>query len=194
MTIKIYTKVGDKGLTKQVTGKMVPKYDLQIEALGNIDELQSYLGVVLANLSNNCQKLRNELEKVQRILYQLQADIVVKNHHEINESNVVQLENRINELTPKIPYIPEFILPGGKVTGTNLQYARTVARRAERSLVKLSLNEQKLADCDLEYMNRLSDYLFILGRYANVLDGYTEKKVKLGIKTVLMAKKILLPD
>ncbi|MBN3466755.1 cob(I)yrinic acid a,c-diamide adenosyltransferase [Lactobacillus acidophilus] len=194
MTIKIYTKVGDKGLTKQVTGKMVPKYDLQIEALGNIDELQSYLGVVLANLSNNCQKLRNELENVQRNLYQLQADIVVKNHHEINESNVVQLENRINELTPKIPYIPEFILPGGKVTGTNLQYARTVARRAERSLVKLSLNEQKLADCDLEYMNRLSDYLFILGRYANVLDGYTEKKVKLGIKTVLMAKKILLPD
>ena len=176
MTIKIYTKVGDKGLTKQVTGKMVPKYDLQIEALGNIDELQSYLGVVLANLSNNCQKLRNELENVQRNLYQLQADIVVKNHHEINESNVVQLENRINELTPKIPYIPEFILPGGKVTGTNLQYARTVARRAERSLVKLSLNEQKLADCDLEYMNRLSDYLFILGRYANVLDGYTEKK------------------
>lgn len=194
MTIKIYTKVGDKGLTKQVTGKMVPKYDLQIEALGNIDELQSYLGVVLANLSNNCQKLRNELENVQRNLYQLQADIVVKNHHEINESNVVQLENRINELTPKIPYIPEFILQGGKVTGANLQYARTVARRAERSLVKLSLNEQKLADCDLEYMNRLSDYLFILGRYANVLDGYTEKKVKLGIKTVLMAKKILLPD
>ena len=178
MTMKIYTKVGDKGLTKQVTGKMVPKYDLQIEALGNIDELQSYLGVVLANLSNNCQKLRNELENVQRNLYQLQADIVVKNHHEINESNVVQLENRINELTPKIPYIPEFILPGGKVTGTNLQYARTVARRAERSLVKLSLNEQKLADCDLEYMNRLSDYLFILGRYANVLDGYTEKKSK----------------
>ena len=97
MTIKIYTKVGDKGLTKQVTGKMVPKYDLQIEALGNIDELQSYLGVVLANLSNNCQKLRNELENVQRNLYQLQADIVVKNHHEINESNVVQLENRIND-------------------------------------------------------------------------------------------------
>ena len=69
-------------------------------------------------------------------------------------------------------------MPGGKVTGANLQYARTVARRAERSLVKLSLNEQKLDDCDLEYMNRLSDYLFILGRYANVLDGYTEIKSK----------------
>ena len=58
MTIKIYTKVGDKGLTKQVTGKIVPKYDLQIEALGNVDELQSYLGVVIANLSKNCRELR----------------------------------------------------------------------------------------------------------------------------------------
>lgn len=178
MTIKIYTKVGDKGLTKQVTGKIVPKYDLQIEALGNVDELQSYLGVVIANLSKNCRELCEELENVQRNLYQLQADIVVKHHHEISEKNVTQLEDRINELTPKIPTIPEFILPSGKVTGANLQYARTVARRAERSLVKLSLNEQKLDDCDLEYMNRLSDYLFILGRYANVLDGYTEIKSK----------------
>ena len=88
MTIKIYTKVGDKGLTKQVTGKIVPKYDLQIEALGNVDELQSYLGVVIANLSKNCRELRKELENVQRNLYKLQADIVVKNHHEIRKKNV----------------------------------------------------------------------------------------------------------
>lgn len=179
MTLKIYTKVGDKGLTKQVTGKMVPKYDLQIEALGNVDELQSYVGVVIANLSQKCIKLHTELENVQRNLYELQADIVVKQHHQITEDQVKQLENRINELTPKIPSIPEFILPGGKVSGANLQYARTIARRAERSLVKLSLKEQKLDDCDLEYMNRLSDYLFILGRYANVLDGYTEVKSKI---------------
>lgn len=178
MTLKIYTKVGDKGLTKQVTGKMVPKYDLQIEALGNVDELQSYLGVVIANLSQQCLKLHTELENVQRNLYELQADIVVKQHNKISEDQVKQLENRINELTPKIPSIPEFILPGGKITGANLQYARTIARRAERSLVKLSLKEQKLADYDLEYMNRLSDYLFILGRYANVLDDYTEVKSK----------------
>lgn len=178
MTLKIYTKVGDKGLTKQVTGKMVPKYDLQIEALGNVDELQSYLGVVIANLSQQCQQLHTELQNVQRNLYELQADIVVKHHNKISEDHVKQLEKRINELTSKIPSIPEFILPGGKITGANLQYARTIARRAERSLVKLSLKEQKLADCDLEYMNRLSYYLFILGRYANVLDGYTEVKSK----------------
>lgn len=177
MTIKIYTKVGDKGLTKQVTGKMVPKFDSQIEALGNVDELQSYLGVVIANLSAACKNLSKELQDVQRDLYELQADIVVKHHQTIKPENVTKLERRIDELTPKIPYIPEFILPGGKITGANLQYARTVARRAERSLVKLS-TEQDLADADLEYMNRLSDYLFTLGRYANVLDGYTEVKSK----------------
>lgn len=177
MTIKIYTKVGDKGLTKQVTGKMVPKYDLQIEALGDVDELQSYLGVVIANLSKPCQKLGAELQDIQRDLYELQADIVVKHHHTINEQTVSKLEKRIDELIPLIPYIPEFILPGGKTTGANLQYARTVARRAERSLVKLT-TEQEVADNDLEYMNRLSDYLFTLGRYANVLDDYTEVKSK----------------
>lgn len=176
--IKIYTKVGDQGLTKQVTGKMVPKYDLQIAALGDVDELQSYLGVVIANLSKNCLELQNELQDVQRKLYQLQADIVVKHHQEITPETVKQLEQRIDELTPKIPTIPEFILPGGKVTGANLQYARTIARRAERSLVKLSLEEQKLSDSVLKYINRLSDYLFTLGRYANVLDNYTEIKSK----------------
>lgn len=177
MTIKIYTKVGDKGLTKQVTGKMVPKYDEQIETLGNMDELQSYLGVVVANLSNPCQKLSEELQDRQRDLYELQADIVVKHHHAINQTKVRKLEKRIDELTPLIPSIPEFILPGGKTTGANLQYARAVARRAERSLVKLT-TKQNIADEDLEYMNRLSDYLFTLGRYANVLDDYTEVKSK----------------
>ena len=66
MTLKIYTKVGDQGKTKQVSGKMVPKYDLQIETLGNLDELQSYLGVTIANLSDNCQVLKDELQKRQK--------------------------------------------------------------------------------------------------------------------------------
>ncbi|AKG65948.1 cob(I)yrinic acid a,c-diamide adenosyltransferase [Lactobacillus helveticus] len=176
--LKIYTKVGDQGFTKQVTGKMVPKCDLQLEALGNVDELQSYLGVTIANLSPNCEELKPELENIQRQLYQLQADIVVKRHNEINSEMINALEKRINELTPKIPTIPEFILPGGKATGANLQYARTLARRTERSLVNLNLNEQKLSENILKYINRLSDYLFILGRYANILDNYTEVKSK----------------
>lgn len=179
MTIKIYTKVGDEGSTKQVSGKMVPKDDLQIVALGDIDELQSYIGVVIANLSKNCLCLNDELQELQRNLYLLEADIVVKQRHEINDKKVAELEKRINDLSPKIPQIPEFILPGGMKTGANLQYARTVARRAERAMVTLNREEQKLASSNLKFINRLSDYLFTLGRYANVLDGYQDIKSKI---------------
>ena len=178
MTLKIYTKVGDKGFTKQVTGKMVPKYDLQIEALGNIDELQSYLGVVLANLSSKCENLRQEIQDLQRNLYLLQSDIVVKRHNDVGETKVKELQKRIEELNSKLPQITEFILPGGSKTGANLQYARTIARRTERSMVKLSCEQQKLSAGNLEYINRLSDYLFTLARYANFLDGYKDVKSK----------------
>ncbi|MBC6350476.1 cob(I)yrinic acid a,c-diamide adenosyltransferase [Lactobacillus melliventris] len=179
MTIKIYTKVGDQGFTKQVTGKMVPKYDLQIVAVGDIDELDSYLGVVIANLSAKCQKLHDPIQNLQRDLYELESDIVVKRHEEITPETVTKLEKEIDELNKKIPQTTHFILPGGSITATHLHYARTVARRAERSMVKLNAEEQKLAPACLKYINRLSDYLFILARYANVLDGVPEVKSKI---------------
>ena len=179
MTIKIYTKVGDQGYTKQVTGKMVPKYDLQIEALGDIDELDSYLGVVIANLSDQCQELLNPLQERQRDLYELESDIVVKRHEEITAATVEFLEQQIDELNQKIPTTTHFILPGGSITATHLHYARTVARRAERAMAKLNDEQQELAPACLKYINRLSDYLFILARYANVLDGVEEVKSKI---------------
>lgn len=179
MTIKIYTKVGDQGYTKQVTGKMVPKYDLQIEALGDIDELDSYLGVVIANLSDQCQELLNPLQDRQRDLYELESDIVVKRHEEITAATVEFLEQQIDKLNQKIPKTTHFILPGGSITATHLHYARTVARRAERAMAKLNDEQQELAPACLKYINRLSDYLFILARYANVLDGVEEVKSKI---------------
>ena len=179
MTIKIYTKVGDQGYAKQVTGKMVPKYDLQIEALGDIDELDSYLGVVIANLSDQCQELLNPLQDRQRDLYELESDIVVKRHEEITATTVEFLEQQIDELNQKIPKTTHFILPGGSITATHLHYARTVARRAERAMAKLNDEQQELAPACLKYINRLSDYLFILARYANVLDGVEEVKSKI---------------
>lgn len=179
MTIKIYTKVGDQGYTKQVTGKMVPKYDLQIEALGDIDELDSYLGVVIANLSDQCQELLNPLQERQRDLYELESDIVVKRHEEITAATVEFLEQQIDELNQKVPKTTHFILPGGSITATHLHYARTVARRAERAMAKLNDEQQELAPACLKYINRLSDYLFILARYANVLDGVEEVKSKI---------------
>lgn len=175
---KIYTKVGDHGQTRQLGGKMVAKDDPQISALGNVDELESYLGVVIANLSPACQPLKAELIAVQRNLYLLETDIAIQNRQAIGPAKVKDLEDRIDELTPKLPPRHEFILPGGKATGAGLQYARTVARRAERSVVKLDREEEKLGANDLKYLNRLSDYLFTLARYANVLDGYQDLKSK----------------
>ncbi|WEV39773.1 cob(I)yrinic acid a,c-diamide adenosyltransferase [Lactobacillus sp. ESL0681] len=178
MTLKIYTKVGDQGFTKQVTGKMVPKYDLQIVAVGDIDELESYLGVTTANLSDKCSKLKQPLQNLQRQLYLLEGDIVVKRRSEITAEKVSVLEKKIDQLNTELPEMTEFVLPGGSITAANLQYARTIARRAERSLVKLNIEQQELAPECLQYLNRLSDYLFTLARYANVLDGVTDIKSK----------------
>ncbi|MFT8909235.1 MAG: cob(I)yrinic acid a,c-diamide adenosyltransferase [Lentilactobacillus diolivorans] len=178
--VKIYTKVGDHGYTKQVTGKMVPKYDLQIEALGAIDELDSWLGYVLSVLSPKVSpELTPRIKKIQHNLYELQADITVKRHHNITPDDTKALETEIDDIMGKFPRIKAFILPGGKQSGASLQYARALARKAERMVVELHEKQQPLSDDLLEYFNRLSDYLFTLARYANFLDGYQDEVSKL---------------
>ncbi|MFD1484205.1 cob(I)yrinic acid a,c-diamide adenosyltransferase [Lacticaseibacillus baoqingensis] len=172
--VKIYTKRGDAGQTMQTTGKMVSKTDPQIQALGAIDECQSYLGVVVAQLvPKHSAKLAPELQNVQRTLYHLQADIAVPREHQITLAAVTQLETRIDEIMAHTPRIKGFILPGGGPAGAGLQYARTLARKAERAVVALSAG-QTLAPVLLQYLNRLSDYLFALALRANFLDGVQE--------------------
>lgn len=176
--LKIYTKVGDHGKTKQVTGKMVPKYDLQIEALGALDELDSWLGYVISVLSPKSASLAPTIQTIQRNLYELQADITVKRHHNITFDDTKKLEAEIDEIMAKLPAIKAFILPGGNQAGASFQYARALARRAERMVVELNDKQQPLNDEIFEYLNRLSDYLFALARYANYLEGYDEIKSK----------------
>jgi len=170
--MKIYTRVGDQGMTKQISGKMVSKTDAQIVTLGDIDEFQSYLGVVVASLSER-PELVDEISEVQRKLYMLEADISVERHQEMTLADTTALEERVDFFMDSTPELTEFILPGGSEAGARLQYARTVARRAERSAVALNL-EQPLEPAILKYLNRLSDYLFAMARYVNYLDGYQE--------------------
>lgn len=170
---KIYTRVGDQGRTKQISGKMVPKYDLQIAALGNVDELRSWLGVAIANLSLPCQKLKAPLIKLQRQLYLLQTDTVL-GREEFKSADIAALEQEIDRWAAQVLPMTEFILPGGKATGAYLQYARTLARKAERAMVQLNDQEQAIHPLDLKFLNRLSDYLFMMARYANYLDGYRD--------------------
>jgi len=176
--VKIYTKVGDKGYTKQVTGKMVPKYDLQIEALGAIDELDSWVGYCAANLSKETKEIQPELTEIQRNLYLLQADLVVKTHNEMSLELTTKMEKRIDELVKIVEPIRAFILPGGKKSGASLQYARTLARRAERRIAELNEKQEPVSAEIMQYLNRLSDYLFELARFANQLDGYVEIESK----------------
>ncbi len=137
--LKVYTKVGDQGKTKQVTGKMVAKYDPQIQTLGALDELQSWLGVTVANLSPACQGLEEKLIKLEREMYELQADLVVKRHHTITLAEVTYMEEQIDAWTEELPEMKEFILPGGSKTSANLQYARSLARASERAYWRLAL-------------------------------------------------------
>ncbi|AJA80065.1 ATP:cob(I)alamin adenosyltransferase [Levilactobacillus brevis] len=171
--MKIYTRVGDQGMTKQISGKMVAKTDAQIVTLGDIDELQSYLGVVVASLQPTQTAIAEELSDIQRKLYELQADISVKRHQTIVPADTEWLEGKIDEYMAATPELKEFILPGGSAAGARLQYARTVARRAERSAVALN-TEQTLEPAIMTYLNRLSDYLFALARYVNHQDHYQE--------------------
>lgn len=171
--MKIYTRVGDQGMTKQVSGQMVAKTDAQIVALGDLDELETWLGNVVAIMGTTHTAERTELQDIQRKLYDLQADISVKRHHVMVPADTTALEDRIDAMMAELPPIKEFILPGGTQAGAALQYGRTVARRAERSAVKLN-QEQPLAPEIMTYLNRLSDFLFALARYVNWRDGYTE--------------------
>ncbi|WP_127849579.1 cob(I)yrinic acid a,c-diamide adenosyltransferase [Lacticaseibacillus hulanensis] len=173
--MKIYTKVGDHGQTKQVTGHMVSKTDPQIEALGAIDEFQSYLGVAVAALTPATKELGPVLQAVQRKLYVLQADLAVPRSDKMTPEDTTWLEAKIDEYWGEMPHLNAFIIPGGLPggAGAHLQFARTLARRAERAAVALS-NQQEISDACMTYLNRVSDFLFAAALYANWRDGYTE--------------------
>lgn len=173
--MSIYTKFGDKGKTSLYGGKTVSKASLRVEAYGNIDELNSFLGIVLAGLKNKDIKI--ELIEVQNDLLEIGASLAspASNKHEnlskYFKQRVQEFEAKIDHLTKKLPELENFILPGGGVSGSNLHFARTLVRRAERRVVDLSTKEKVLTEI-LIYLNRLSDLFFMYAR----LNNYKEKK------------------
>jgi cob(I)alamin adenosyltransferase len=172
--MSIYTRFGDKGKTALHTGKTVSKGSSRVEAYGNLDELNSFLGVVISQIKD--KQIKKELLKIQSDLFEIGACLAgpgEKEHKALGEKlrqRVVDFEKEIDRLTPKMPKLKNFILPGGK-TGSLLHYARTIARRAERRIVVLAEKESVLSEV-LVYINRLSDLLFTFARYIN----YREKQ------------------
>jgi len=169
MSLKIYTKVGDKGTTSLIGGTKVLKSDLRIEAYGTIDELNSYVGLCNDVLINEHSK--RILKEIQDRLFTIGSSLACDPKKEpkmkipdLKEEDVSLLEKEMDQMNEMIPQMKSFILPGGHVTVSHLHIARCICRRAERCCVRLS--EQATEDLlILKYLNRLSDYLFVLARY-----------------------------
>jgi len=178
MSFKIYTKTGDKGQTSLWGGARVPKHHIRIEAYGTVDELNSYLGVVRDHLSD--ETLRLNLKTIQDRLFTLGSILATDPEKagkiqtpDLFESDIQQLEQWIDEMEASLPTLKNFILPGGHAAVSFCHVARCVCRRAERLSVALNENEP-INELVLQYLNRLSDYLFVLSRYIGQLFGVNE--------------------
>ncbi|MBK6384714.1 MAG: cob(I)yrinic acid a,c-diamide adenosyltransferase [Chitinophagaceae bacterium] len=170
MAIKIYTKTGDDGTTSLIGGTKVPKSHLRIEAYGTVDELNSYIGLCRDLLTDDQGK--NTLLEVQDRLFTIGSSLACDPIKEpkmripdLKETDVELLEKEIDRMNGSIPPMKNFILPGGHITLSQLHIARCVCRRAERCSVRLELESLEVEAIIIKYLNRLSDYLFVLSRY-----------------------------
>jgi cob(I)alamin adenosyltransferase len=170
MATRIYTKTGDKGKTSLLGGTKVPKNDLRIETYGTVDELNSYIGLVNDLISDEHSKtiLREIQDRLFTIGSSLACDPVkepLMKIPDLKEHDVEFLEKEIDVMTDKLPAMKNFILPGGHVAVSTTHVARCVCRRAERLCVDMQEQEMSIEPLIIIYLNRLSDYLFVLARY-----------------------------
>jgi cob(I)alamin adenosyltransferase len=165
---KIYTRTGDAGETGLGDGSRVPKDAPRVAAMGEVDELNSCIGLLLAEELR--EAVRAALVEVQHDLFDLGADLSVPGRSTMTDRHVERLETQLDQFNAALQPLKEFILPGGTRAAALAHLARTVCRRAERSVVALS-RTQPVADAGRIYLNRLSDLLFVLGRVLNRAGG-----------------------
>jgi len=170
---KIYTRTGDDGTTGLVGGKRVSKHSPRIWAYGTVDELNSAIG--LARALKPDKKTDAILAGIQNDLFNLGAELATlgRSRIRIEPARITTLEKLMDELTPKLGPLREFILPGGTPVAAQLHVARTICRRAERFCVRLA-REDRIGATVVPYLNRLSDALFVLARWANKHQGVKE--------------------
>jgi cob(I)alamin adenosyltransferase len=172
---RIYTRTGDKGDTALGTGKRVAKYDPRIEAYGTVDETNACVGVARLHAQGELDQM---LARVQNDLFDLGADLCVPDDGSeiaakalrIAQAQVDRLEREIDAMNEKLQPLRSFVLPGGSPAAAHLHVARTVCRRAERLIVKLGESEP-VGETAVKYANRLSDFLFVAARFANLAQG-----------------------
>ena len=159
---KIYTRTGDDGTTGLGDGSRVPKDDARVEAYGSVDECNSAIGVVLA-VAGLPADVRDVLMTVQHELFDLGGELCIPGHRAIQADQVARLEQALDGFNERLPPLKEFILPGGGTAAAACHLARTVCRRAERRCWTLA-RSQTVAMEPLQYLNRLSDLLFVIAR------------------------------
>jgi cob(I)alamin adenosyltransferase len=170
MALKIYTKTGDAGATSLIGGTKVPKSHIRIEAYGTVDELNSYIGLINDLIED--QPIKIFLKEVQDRLFTIGSSLACDPEKEpvmkipdLKEEDVLLLEKEIDIMNEVLPPMKAFILPGGHISISHIHIARCVCRRAERCCVNMQQQELFVDALVIKYLNRLSDYLFVLARY-----------------------------
>lgn len=161
---KIYTRTGDAGTTGLGDGTRVAKDSLRIAAMGDVDELNSIIGLILTEPMS--PKIQDCLTRIQHDLFDMGGEICMPGHAMIKAERVTALETQLDAWNDTLTPLKEFILPGGSRAAAYCHLARTVCRRAERQMTTLN-NQDKMTEVSLQYINRLSDLLFVLCRILN---------------------------
>jgi len=179
MAFKIYTKTGDKGLTSLIGGIRVPKSHIRIESYGTVDELNSYMGMI-ADMVNNA-KISDWIREIQDRLFTIGSVLATSPEKEVkmklpdlHNEDVHWLELQIDKMNEELPEMRSFILPGGHIASSAAHVARCVCRRAERVCVAMQEQNEEVPELILQYLNRLSDFLFVLSRYIVHINGAEE--------------------
>ena len=177
--MKIYTKTGDDGTTGLIGGVRVSKADLQIESYGTVDELNSWIGLIRDTFNDDaCAK---QLLEIQNNLFVLGASLATAPKGTkmqlppLNAEFIADLESWIDSMNTELPDLTHFILPGGHAASSHAQIARCVCRRAERRVIELQHNDPRFS-LEIQYLNRLSDYFFVLARY--IIQKFEKEEVK----------------
>lgn len=181
--MQLYTKTGDKGLTKLVGGQSVAKDSPRVKAYGTIDELNSWLGYIICKMSDD-DILKGELLELQHYLFDCGSDLSTPNGvypYKVNEESIKWLEGRVDIHAEIPPALEKFILPGGDEIASMVHVARTIARRAERHIVSAMWTTDINKDV-LVFINRLSDYFFALARLINFRKGREDVAYERGAK------------
>ncbi|GAB2834155.1 ATP:cob(I)alamin adenosyltransferase [Ferruginibacter profundus] len=179
MAFKIYTKTGDLGKTSLIGGTKVAKSHIRIESYGTVDELNSYIGLVIDNITDEPSRIT--LKEIQDRLFTIGSSLACDPDKEplmkipdLKEEDIVLLENEIDSMNETLPAMKSFILPGGHPAISTAHITRCVCRRAERLCVNMQQHDLFVEPLVIKYLNRLSDYLFVLARYIGHLLGVGE--------------------